>query len=89
MILSYIIVSVILVSLISLVGALALLKRNFLESKMLYLVSFSVGALLGDVFIHIVPELAITTQLNFRIAIWILVGLLIFFILEKFIFLHH
>ncbi|MFH0814978.1 MAG: ZIP family metal transporter [Candidatus Falkowbacteria bacterium] len=89
MILIYIIGSVVLVSLISLVGAVVLLKRNFLESKMLYLVSFSVGALLGDVFIHIMPELAATTQLNFGISIWILIGLLIFFVLEKFIFWHH
>ena len=86
----YILVSVVLVSFISLIGVGALMmKKNLLERAMLYLVSFSVGALLGDVFIHIMPELAEEPGLNIKISLAILGGMLIFFVLEKFIYWHH
>ena len=50
--------SVIVVSLISLLGVFSLgVKPERLERALLYLVSFSAGALLGDVFIHILPEI--------------------------------
>ena len=49
--------SVIIVSLISLVGAISLpLSEKKLQSFLIYFVSFSAGAMLGDVFIHLLPE---------------------------------
>ena len=53
MILTYTLISVLLISAISFVGALALvLKRDLLNKSIFILVSLAVGALLGDVFIH-------------------------------------
>lgn len=82
------IAAVIIVSLLSLVGALTLfLKRTWLEKSLLFLVSFSVGALFGDAFLHIIPEL-IESQVAFA-SLFILAGIVIFFVLEKFVCWRH
>ena len=53
----YIFGSVIIVSLVSLIGLASLaIKQRKLEQILLYLVSFAVGALFGDVFIHLLPR---------------------------------
>ena len=53
----YIISSVLLVSLISFVGVLTLsIKTDKLRKILLYMVSFSAGALFGDTFVHLLPE---------------------------------
>lgn len=89
MILFYTITSVFIVSVISLLGMVFLsIKKEKLEHLLIYLVSFAVGALLGDVFIHIVPELG---EGGFAVesGIWLLLGIIIFFIVEKIIHWHH
>ena len=54
----YAVLSVLFVSLASLVGVLIFcLNSQKLQNILLYLVAFSAGALLGDVFIHLLPEL--------------------------------
>jgi len=63
-------------------------NREKLQGWLLWLVSFSAGALLGDVFLHILPEMA-ETGLTLRIGIYLLVGLLIFFVLERFVLWQH
>lgn len=72
------------VSLISLVGLVFYRFRNF----SFVLVSFAVGALLGDSFIHILPQ---SYQLLPPTTVsWLLIaGILIFFSIEKFIRWHH
>lgn len=86
----YIFVSVAVVSLISLVGALYLfLSKNLLEKILLYLVAFSVGALFGDVFIHIIPAVTEKAGFTFSVGAFFLGGLLLFFVMEKFIHWHH
>ena len=53
----YSLISVFAVSLISLVGVLVLVfSREFLQKILLFLVSFAAGALLGDAFLHLLPE---------------------------------
>ena len=53
----YILLSVILVGLISFVGIITFaVKLKNIEKILLYLVCFSVGALFGDAFIHLIPE---------------------------------
>lgn len=88
----YTLISVAIVSCISLIGAVTLYFRpDLLRRMLLFLVSFSAGALLGDVFLHLLPELFEgTTSIEYAAAL-ILGGIIIFFILEKFIhwFHHH
>lgn len=87
---TYSILSVAIVSLISLTGALTLaLNKNFLKKILLTLVSFAVGGLFGDAFIHLIPESFKDLGLNAKTPLLILTGILMFFILEKFIRWRH
>ena len=87
----YSIISVLIVSLISFSGALTLaIKKEKLKDLLIYFVSFSAGALLGDVFIHLLPE--VVEEYNHSISlifIYVLVGILTSFILEKIICWRH
>lgn len=86
---SYSLISVLIVSLISLVGIFTFsIKERRLKSILNYLVSFAVGALIGDVFIHIIPELA-EDGFSQSISIYIMSGILFTFIIEKFVHFHH
>jgi len=82
--------SVTVISLISLVGVITLSFSELRVRQLLSLfVALSVGALFGDVFIHILPELFLGVSQPINLTIFILVGLLIFFVLEKFLHWHH
>lgn len=85
----YTFISVFIVSAISLIGVVALgLNERFLRSVLTYLVSLSAGALLGDVFLHLLPEMA---EAGFGVSegVYFLGGIVLFFILERFILWHH
>lgn len=85
------IISVILISLLSFAGIVTFaIKQKHLEKMLLVFVAFSVGALLGDTFIHLLPE-AVDKAGGFttRIAFLILLGIVIFFCLEKFLRWRH
>lgn len=87
---AYTLGSVIIVSLISLVGIFTLLLREtILKRMLLFLVSFAAGALLGDVFIHLLPQIAENGGFNTAVSFYLLSGIIIFFILEKFICWRH
>lgn len=91
MVWAYALISVTLVSLISLIGVIALaVKRKNLEKVLLILVAFSVGALLGDAFIHLLPE-AVEELGGFpsTISLSLLAGILLFFCLERFLRWRH
>jgi zinc and cadmium transporter len=85
----YSIGSVIVVSLISLIGIMALLLNKDVKKITFLLVSFAVGGLFGDAFIHLLPESFEQIENKVEIAILILAGILIFFILEKFLRWRH
>ena len=86
----YTLISVFIVSLISFMGILTLtFKIDKINKILLYLVSFSAGALLGDAFIHLLPEITGKTSQNLNTSLFILIGIIIFFILEKFIHWQH
>ncbi len=54
----YAIIAVLLVSFASLIGVFTLgIKTEKLQKILIYLVAFSAGALLGDVFFHLLPEM--------------------------------
>ena len=83
-------IAVIIVSLISLIGVLTLaLNKKFLEKILTLLVSFSVGALLGGAFLHLIPEAFGELGISSFVPLLILSGIMIFFVLEKFIHWRH
>jgi len=82
--------SVLLVSLISLVGILVFaLHDQLLKRGLLYFVSFAVGALLGDVFLHMIPAIAEDRSFFPTAMLLVLGGLLLSFAIEKFIHWRH
>jgi len=86
----YSIGSVCLVSSISLVGLFALsFKRDFLNKILLFMVAFSAGALLGDAFFHMLPEAVSERGFDFFVSFSILLGIISFFVLEKFLRWRH
>ncbi len=86
----YAFISVIAVSLVSLLGVFSLsLNEDTLKKYINFFISLAIGALLGDAFIHIIPE-AFESKLGVNISsILVIAGILIFFIIEKFIHWHH
>lgn len=85
----YTLLSLAIVSLVSFIGAITLtVGQDKLKGLLLYLVSFSAGALLGDVFLHLLPEMQ-KTNFGVREGAYILCGIFIFFIFEKYIHWHH
>ncbi|MCM8787445.1 MAG: ZIP family metal transporter [Candidatus Omnitrophica bacterium] len=86
----YTIISTILVSLISFVGVFALaIKKEFLQKILFFLISFAVGALFGDAFLHLLPEAFEELGVNVFTSSLAIVGILIFFVLEKFLRWRH
>jgi zinc and cadmium transporter len=82
--------SVIAISAISLMGVLVLwLKDQQLKKILLYLVSFSVGGLFGDAFIHLIPEAIEAGGLGTSVSLLILLGILFSFVVEKFLQWRH
>lgn len=86
----YTILSVLAVSLVSFIGVLSLsLYSRLGKAAVFFFVSFAAGALLGDVFIHLLPELVEGGTFTFRTSLIIFASIVGFFILEKFIHIHH
>ena len=86
----YSLISVIFVSLLSFVGVLFIaIKEEKLKKILLFLVSFAAGGLLGDSFIHLLPEAIKESGFTLGVSLAVLVGLLLFFVLEKFICWRH
>ncbi len=85
--LAWILTSTLIVSAISLIGILFLSVNQSLFRKMLLvLVSFASGTLLGGAFLHLIPEALLNDGENLFIVI--LSGILVFFLLEKFLWRH-
>jgi len=86
----YAIVSVFVVSLISLIGVFSLpFSDKKLKNILIYFISFSAGALLGDVFIHLMPEIIDRSSYSLTIAVYILSGIAASFLLEKIVCWRH
>ena len=81
--------SVIIVSVISLIGAVTLLITAARVRFILYiLVAFSAGGMMGGAFFHILPE-ALEKIPALNVFITLLVGFSVFFLLERLILWHH
>ena len=86
----YAFISVIIVSFVSFVGVFSLtLKDDFVKKYIGLFISLAVGALLGDSFIHLIPETFEKSSGPTLTGLLIIIGILIFFILEKFLHWHH
>jgi len=86
---TYTLASVFAVSLISLLGIVFLLNKSFFKKASLFLVSFAVGALFGDAFIHLLPESFENISSKLAVSLLAVSGVLLFFVLEKFIRWRH
>lgn len=78
--------SVTAVSVVSLGGLLTLSMSEVRVRRLAtFFVSFAAGALLGDTFIHLVPEIFVVARGRdtLRASLLILAGILLFFIVEK------
>ena len=83
-----ILATVVLISLISFVGVITLsLKKDLLNRMLLMLVAFASGSMLAAAFFHLGPEAA--EGIGSEAFTMILVGILLFFLIEKFIHWHH
>lgn len=86
----YTMTAVAVVSLISLAGIFFVyLKDEWLHNTLLFLVSFSAGALFGDAFIHLLPTAFKDNGGSLSVPLALLAGILLFFILEKVVCWRH
>jgi len=81
-------VSALIISLISLIGIIFFLLKIKTNKIIENLVGFATGALFGDVFFHIFPEI-LEKQKFLVIAPLVLVGIFLFFIVEEIICWRH
>jgi zinc and cadmium transporter len=86
---SYSLASVLFVSLLSFLGLIAFpFGKEKIRKFLIWAVAFAGGTLLGDAFLHLVPE-AYRYGPSVGVSISFLTGILAFFVLEKFIHWHH
>lgn len=69
-------------------GVLAIFNEKKVKRFAHFAVSFAIGALLGVSMLHLIPE-AIAMSTVEAILPWVLVGIILFFVLEKFLFWYH
>ncbi|MCM8781635.1 MAG: ZIP family metal transporter [Candidatus Omnitrophica bacterium] len=87
MALVYILISTIIISLASLVGIIFIfLKEAILKKILVGLITFATGVLLGGALLHLLPE-AFESRIN--TPFWVLCGIVLFFMLEKYFFWRH
>ncbi len=89
MIYIFLFLSLAIISAVSLIGVLTLnwsaIKLNNINA---WLISIAAGSLLGDSFLHLLPE-ATENQDGLTIWLYLIAGLVAFFILEKIIHWRH
>jgi len=89
-VITYAFFSVGLVSVVSLITVFAFsLRMEILKKILIYMVSFSAGALLGGAFIHLIPEAVHEGSFTVKISLFILSGILFSLLLEKLIHWRH
>jgi len=85
----WIILSTFIISLLAFVGILVLiLKEKLLNKILIGLVALSAGALMGGAFLHLLPESLELTE-GFNIFIYLLIGFVLFFLIEKLLYWRH
>lgn len=83
-------ISVIFISLISLIGVFVLsVKEKTIKRNSILLVSFATGALFGDALMHLLPEVFAKMDNPLTVSLTTISGILLFFVLEKFLHWRH
>ena len=83
-------ISVFVVSLVSLLGILTIaIHPADVQGMIFVMVSLAVGAMFGDTFIHLLPESFRREGAGPETSLWVLAGLFMFFLLEKFLLWRH
>lgn len=86
----YMISSVVVVSLLSLIGiSLLALSHETFHKVVFGLVALAVGALFGDAFIHLLPDAFSDPSRSVQASLFMLAGVLLFFVLENFLHWRH
>jgi zinc and cadmium transporter len=89
MILIWILSATIFVSLISLVGILTLsLKAKIFDKLLVLFVGFAAGGLIGDAFLHLLPE-AVERYGGNPVFLFTLIGFTAFFLMERYFYWRH
>jgi len=87
--LGYILISTITIALIAFIGIFTLaINEKILNKILIVLVSLSAGALMGGAFLHLIPE-SIQEANGSDIFIVVLIGFILFFIIEKILHWRH
>jgi len=84
----YSLLASIIVSFVSLLGIFLFVGKFKIQRFTLYIVSFAIGSLLGDAFIHLLPESFENIESPLS-SILTVSGLILFFLLEKILRWHH
>lgn len=86
----YSLLSTMAVSLMSLAGLFTLYVQGARLNRILtYLISIAAGTLIGDAFIHLLPEIVEEHGFTIQISLYVLGGIVMSFILEKIIHWRH
>jgi len=86
----YAIISVVIISLVSIIGIFTIyIRKKYMNNLLLFMVSLSTGTLFGGAFLHLLPEAFEKLGIGIEVGIYLLAGILTFFILEKFIHWRH
>ena len=84
------IIASVIVSLISLIGIFALLIReNLLQKVIIFLIAFAAGGLIGGAFFDLIPEAAEYVHDITELFVYVIIGYVLFFMLEKYLHWRH
>lgn len=84
----YALASVIIISLLPLLASAIVFSHKKISGAVFILISVSIGALFGDAFIHLLPELFTKTD-SVNASLYIIAGIVFFFAFEKFFHWRH
>ncbi len=86
----YMVLSVVVVSLLSLIGiSLLSLSHESFHKIVFGLVAVAVGALFGDAFMHLIPDAFLDKDHSAEAPLFIIAGILLFYVLENFLHWRH
>ena len=84
------IIASVIVSIISLIGIFALwIKDDLLRKAIIFLIAFAAGGLIGGAFFDLIPEAAGDVKDITELFVYVIVGYVLFFMLEKYLHWRH